>query len=244
MTAVTPGVGRLRAATEVAGLTLRSLVTRTRLIALGALGAVVMVLGVVPRSADDPLEAATGLVSVLGLSILAPVATLVVSSAALGDLRDDHTLVYLWLRPVPRWAIAAGAAAAAALVAVPLVVVPVSLSAVISGQNALIGAAVLASTLAVVAYSGLFVLLGLVFSRAFLWGLGYILVWEGIVAGFGAGTARLSVRSYTWSIVARATDIDLASANRGSVVSVVVPLAIGVVAVALTAWRLAHQEID
>ena len=29
--------------------------------------------------------------------------------AALGDMREDGTLVYLWLRPMDRWAIVVGA---------------------------------------------------------------------------------------------------------------------------------------
>ena len=42
-----------------------------------------------------------------------PVVALVFAGAAIGDLRDDKTLVYLWLRPMDRWPIVVGAALAA-----------------------------------------------------------------------------------------------------------------------------------
>ena len=36
-----------------------------------------------------------------GLALVLPVATLVFASASFGDLVDDQTLVYLWLRDLP-----------------------------------------------------------------------------------------------------------------------------------------------
>ena len=53
-----------------------------------------------------------------------PVTTLVFAAASLGDFREDGTLVYLWLRPVPRWQIIAAALGASITVTLPLVLVP------------------------------------------------------------------------------------------------------------------------
>ena len=50
--------------------------------------------------------------------------SLVFGTAALGDLVDDGTLVYLWTRPQRRTSLALGAWSAALTYAVPLVVVP------------------------------------------------------------------------------------------------------------------------
>ena len=223
---------------------LRTLITRSRLLSLGALGALVAGLGATARAADDQVEAATGLIAGLGLSVVAPVATLVIASAALGDMREDKTLVYLWLRPVSRLAIASGAVIASLAVAVPLVAVPIVVGAVLSGVGDLIGAALLASAMAVIAYTGLFVALGMRVNRPFLWGLAYILAWEGAVASFSDGTARVSIRSYTWSILSRATDVDLPRADRSATASVLVPMGILVVGTALTTWWLRRREID
>ena len=50
------------------------------------------------------------LVNDYGLTVLVPVVALVFSSSTLGDLVDDKTLVYIWLRPVNRLTVAAAAA--------------------------------------------------------------------------------------------------------------------------------------
>ena len=244
MTAIVGRTSTPRAAFEIARLMLRTLITRSRLLSLGALGALVAGLGATARAADDQVEAATGLIAGLGLSVVAPVATLVIASAALGDMRDDKTLVYLWLRPISRLAIASGAVIASLAVAVPLVAVPIVVAAVLSGVGELIGAALLASAMAVIAYTGLFVALGMRVNRPFLWGLVYILAWEGVVASFSDGTARVSIRSYTWSILGRATEVDLPRADRSATASVLVPMGILVVGTALTTWWLRRREID
>ena len=41
------------------------------------------------------------------------------------NLRDDKTLVYLWLRPMDRWPIVVGAAMAAATLAAPITIVSI-----------------------------------------------------------------------------------------------------------------------
>ena len=72
----------------------------------------------------QPADAAWTLVDAYGLSLLIPVVALVFASAALGDLAEDGTLVYLWLRPLPRWQLALAAFAASVTVAVPVAVLP------------------------------------------------------------------------------------------------------------------------
>ena len=80
------------------------------------------------RSPPDDLEAAVGFVNG-NIATLVPVAVLVFGAASLGDLIDDGSMVYLWLRPVPTWLHVVAAWAATVTVAVPLVVVPVVASA-------------------------------------------------------------------------------------------------------------------
>src|ERR1043165_6367408 len=89
----------------------------------------------------------------LGLAVLAPVASLVLASAALGDLAEDRTLVYVWLRPPARGRMATGALAAALAAALPVVIVPLLISDLIGGARSQLVAATLASaTVAVVGY--------------------------------------------------------------------------------------------
>ena len=64
------------------------------------------------------------MISDLGFTTLVPIVALVFASAALGDMREDGTLVYLWLRPMDRWPVVVGAWLASITVSLPLTLVP------------------------------------------------------------------------------------------------------------------------
>jgi ABC-2 type transport system permease protein len=229
------------------GLLLRQLVTRGRLLALLAVGvAVTGVAWAVGASdeIDDPLEAAVQVISNLGFAALVPIVALVFASASLGDAREDGTLVYLWLRPMDRWPVVIGAWLAAITVSLPLTVIPLGAAALLSGGGVeLLGATTLAAIVGVIAYSALFVLLGLVVKNSIVWGLGYVLVWEGIVAAFGSFAAKLAIRGYTRSILTSITDIDLDLGDLPLAAGVVVPLLAAAVALALAARRLRDMDV-
>lgn len=243
MSSVSPA----RAVSLTYRLLLRQLVTRGRLLALLAVGiAVAGVAWAVGASdeIDDPLEAAVQVISNLGFAALVPIVALVFASASLGDAREDGTLVYLWLRPIDRWPVVVGAWLAAITVSLPLTVVPLGAAALLSGGGAeLLGATTLAAVVGVVAYSALFVLLGLVVKNSIVWGLGYVLVWEGIVAAFGSFAAKLAIRGYTRSILTSITDVDLDLGDLPLAAGIVVPLLAAAVALALAARRLRDMDV-
>ncbi len=229
----------------VYGLLLRSVATRGRLAAIGALAviSIATALAVNASSPFDPLEAAIGYVNG-NLSTLVPVAVLVFGAATLGDLVDDGTLVYLWLRPVPARVHVLAAWAATVTITVPLVGAPLVLAtAMIEADGPLIGATILGLLVGISAYSALFVMAGIRFRRALPWGLVYILIWEGFVASAGETAARLAVRSYVRSILAQLTDqsIKLAEFNLAS--GILVPLGVTVVALAYASRRLARTDV-
>jgi ABC-2 type transport system permease protein len=162
----------------------------------------------------------------------------------LGDLIDDGSLVYLWLRPVPSWIHVIAAWAATVTIVVPLVLVPMVLATAIIDQSAeLIGAAVLGGAVAVVAYAGLFVTLGVRFKRALPWGLVYILIWEGFVAAAGKTATKLAVRSYVRSILASMTDTTLKLGQFSLGVGIVVPLLAAAAALWYASRRLARTDV-
>ena len=226
---------------------LRQLVTRGRVAALLLVGAVVTVVAVAVGVADtssDPAETGVRLISDLGFTTLVPIVALVFASAALGDLREDGTLVYIWLRPMDRWPVVVGGWLASVTVSLPLTLVPLTISSMfVDGGTDLIGATVLAAVVGVIAYSALFVLAGLILKNAIVWGLGYILIWEGIVAAFGSFAARLAIRGYTRSILTSITDVDLDLGDLSLAVGVVMPLLAAVVALALAGVRLRSMEV-
>lgn len=230
---------------QLTGTFVGMLVTRARLLTLGALGVLVVLMGLVARAADDPVEIGSEVLANLGLGIVVPIATLVLATATLGELRSERTLVFVWLRPIPRWSIALAAMLATLIVALPLAVVPLGLSAAVSGEMSLVGPAALAAVIAVVGYTGVFVTLGAVLHRAFLVGLGYVLVWEGLIARAGGGFARLSVLAYASSVLEELADVELGGLGEQSLgLAIGVPVAILLVGCLLTARLLARREVD
>jgi len=227
-------------------VTLRTQAKKGRLAALILLGAVGIVIGLAVGLSDptDPVRAATNMINAFGLSLYAPVVTLVFASASLGDPAEDGTLVYFWLRPVPRWQIVAGTYLATLTVALPMVLTSLVLAAVASGAgHGLVGGTLLSATLAVLAYGGIFTWLGLRVRRALVWGLAYILLWEGFVASAGKGASRLAVRAYTRSVLARATGVDLKLANVSAFFAVTVPIGIAILWAYFTVRRLRRAEV-
>lgn len=226
-------------------LLLRSVATRGRLVAIGALALVSVVTALITNAAgpDDAIEAATGYLNG-NLSTLVPVAVLVFGAATLGDLVDDSTLVYLWLRPVPARIHVLAAWAATVSIVLPLVGAPLLLAtAMISSDGGVMAATALGTLVAVVAYSGVFVMGGIRFKRALPWGLVYILIWEGFVASAGETAAKLALRSYTRSIVAQLTDQSLKLGDFNLASGILVPLAVTVVALAYGSRRFARTDV-
>jgi ABC-2 type transport system permease protein len=228
-------------------LMLRTQLTRARVIGLLALGAIGIATAAAIGTSDlvDHQVAGGRFIDNFGLALLAPVATLVFASAALGDPNEDGTLVYLWLRPVPRWKVVLAAIASSVTVTWPIVVGPLLIAAaVVQSRGELVVGTALACSVAVVTYSAVFVALGLRVKRALMWGLLYILIWEGFVARANASAARLAIRSYTRSLLAQNADVYLRFADVALLAAWVVPLTVAAVAAVYATVRLARQDVQ
>lgn len=232
--------------TELYKLILRSIATRGRIAALGALGVLGMIVGALIDTGS--VREAAQFESIFGLAVAVPLTTLVFGSAALGDIIDDGTMVYLWLRPVPRLRIVAAAAAATLTVVVPLVLIPLVLSAVFTGGGgALVAGTALSAFLGVLAYTGIFVMLGVRVRRSLVWGLLYVFIWEGFVANAGKTASRLAVRAYTRSILSDlAIDPPLAPLRLSTIsplYSYVIPVLVFLGALAYAVRRMQRQDV-
>lgn len=229
-------------------LILRSQATRGRLLSLGAIGLVGLLLAVVLASSDEiastsDAQLTAEFVDGFGLGFLVPITSLVFAAASLGDFREDGSLVYLWLRPVARWKVIAAALAASMTVTLPVVGIPLVVgAAIVSGDAVVVGATVASIVLAIVAYSAIFVAVGLRTNRALLWGLVYVLLWEGFISR-ARGAARLSVSNYTRSVLTHLSDTDLDLASASPVAGVVVPVLVAVAAFAYACRLLRRQDV-
>jgi ABC-2 type transport system permease protein len=215
-------------------LLLRTQITLARILGIAALAALSVVLGVFSRWDADPAQAAADVTASYGLALVVPLATLWLGTSAIGDLVEDRLLVYLWLKPVPRWQLPAVAVLATASVVVPLTALPVAASAVAAGAGDVALTALLAASLAGLAYAGLFVAAGVWFRRAAWWGLAFVLLWENAVAYLAEGSARFTVVGWASSILASAPDVDVSlSAGSTALAFVILPT------IALAGWLAA-----
>jgi len=237
------GAGPVRA---IWSLLLRSIATKPRVAGLGLLGLGAVVIGVAIRAANplDRAGATWSLVDSYGLSLLVPVVALLFGSAALGDVSEDGTLVYLWLRPVSRGWLALSAFAAAVSAAIPIAVVPLVIGAALGGGGAkLLAATAAGATLATVAYSAVFCGLGLRVRRALAWGLAYLLIWEQAVSRVSHGAARASLYISTRSLAAHVAGRQPPRNAVAWTTGLVLPLVVTAVALLLTARSLDRGEI-
>ncbi len=239
-------VAPLTALALVFRIVLRQLVTRGRVLALGLLVALAPVAGFAIGAADDQsVSDAVRMIASLGFAVILPIVALVFGTASIGDLRDDKTLVYLWLRPIDRWPVVFGAAAAALIIVVPLTVVPLVAAAALTGVgHGIVAGTAIATAVGAIAYVAVFTFFGVWLKRSTVWGLAYILIWEGFVASGGAGVARFALRKYTRSILVDRTGVELDLADFSLTMGVVVPLLAAVAFLAAASIRLGRLDID
>ncbi len=198
-------------------LTLRQHIRGRRLLVLsllfalpGVLAGAVNLVSRFPPAADD-LQFA--LVFNLIPHTLVPLAALLYAAGIIQDEVEEQTLTYLLLRPLPRWAIYLVKLLATLLVISVLTTAftaatfaAIALTAGGPVTSGLIGQALktaVAMTLAQAGYCGLFGLLGLLMRRSLFVGVGYIFLFEGILAGLDTVARRLTIMYYFRVLVLR-----------------------------------------
>lgn len=231
---------------KVARLVARTQLTKGRLAFLIGIGAIAVLfgfgIGVSTGSShtSDTLDMIDG----FGIGVVAPVVGLILASAALGDFVDDRTLVYIWLRPVERWHISLGAALASVGTALPLVVAPLTLAAALGSNDATIVLGAAAAAFAATAgYAGVFLALGFKVRRALVWGIAYILIWEGFLARSVGFAAKLSVGVYSSSLLSHISGSEVPKHGSGPIASFVAPVLFAAIAIALTGRWLKTTEV-
>ncbi|NNE74189.1 MAG: hypothetical protein HKN26_11030 [Acidimicrobiales bacterium] len=216
-----------------------------RLIGLGLLGVLGVLLAlVINNTADRPLDAVTDWVANYGFRIVLPVIAVMVATSLLGNLIEDKLMVYLWMKPIPRWHIATAAWAATSTVLLLVAVLPLLLMAAVNGDGGLVSSTLVAALLGTAAYAGLFVGLSAQFSRPMWIGFLYILLWEGALASLTDGFGRIAVASYLLSLLADGSGIDLPLDGRATWAQYLLPVLIAIGGVAFASWRLSTRDID
>jgi ABC-2 type transport system permease protein len=233
----------------VVSITLRQLLSRRRTILLLLLGVVMVLVALALRLGLDDIYwdlYASRLLDNFGLATLMPLVALLFGTSTIGAELDEGTAVYILAKPMSRSSILAAKLVVAIACAVVVTCVPMALAGLVAGGDAgLVIGFTVAGAFGSVVYCALFVFLSLVTGRALVIGLGYVLIWEGVLAGLFAGSRTFSVRQYALSVA------DALSDAPSTVLEAPLPLATalvmaGVVTVGATvlAWRrLTRVEI-
>lgn len=230
-------------------LTLRQLSGRWRLVIMTVLASLPIIMAVLTLRDDDaPSTAQFDIVvlsSMLAGSIL-PLIVLATGAAAFSNEIEDRTIANLTLAPIPRWQILVPKLLATITLAAPFIAV----SAFVTSHVAFLAdgratmAVVIASVAAVALYASAFTWLGLVSTQAIGIGLLYIVLWEGLFAGFVAGVRLLSIRHYAIGIMHGLDPRRFAQGSHlGFVPVIVVSLAVFSLFAFLSIRRLRRMDI-
>jgi ABC-2 type transport system permease protein len=188
-------------------LALRRLLLRRRS-ALLAFAPMLAALVAVVQAAGGTADAKgfASLMEQLFLPTILPFLALVIGSSAIGEERDDGTILYLASTPLPRLAIALPAIVAAALTTVVICLPGLAIVIALSpGSDFTVSAAVwaIASVVAgACAYTAAFGALSLRVKRPVVIGLIYVLFWEGSIATFAPSARWLSLGAYGRAVLA------------------------------------------
>ncbi len=229
---------------DLFGLLWRMQVSRARFLGLLALGLLAIPLTLIASNSDDKVEGVVNAIAGYGFGVAAAICSLWVATSTLGNLADDKLLIYLWIKPVDRWQLPVAAVAASMAVLSIVVIVPVVIAAAVGGVDGLVAPTAIGLVLVCLAYSSVFVALGLRFRRSLWWGLMYVLIWENSIARISDGTARLSILGYGHSFLSRATGVDLDLGNRATATSWAVPLLVAAAGLVYATRRLERGEVD
>jgi len=226
-------------------VTLRGLLGRRRTILLLLLAGLPVLIALLVRVSGGQPDA-DRVLDTLVVRLVMPLTALIVGTGAIGSEIEDGTAVYLMVKPIARWRIALAKILVAAGLTATLVVPSVVLTGLLLGSGSDATTTVVAFGVACLlggsAYATAFVALSVFTSRAFLVGLAYVLIWEGVLAGLLEGTRFLSIRQATLGL-AEALGVDVVRAPLTATVSVIVVVVVLAAGFALASWRLARFEV-
>jgi len=232
------------AVAAIVAVTVRGLLGRRRILLLILLAALPVLIGLLIRVTGGRPDA-DRVLDTLVVRFVMPLVALIVGTTVIGSEIDDGTAVYLMVKPVPRWRIVFAKAIVAAGLTAVLILPAVIVTSVLLSRDDLattLGAYTVACFVGGSAYAIAFLALSTFTTRAFLIGLAYVLIWEGILAGILEGTKFLSIRQATLGITA-AMGVQRSDDQLASTASILVIVVVIVGGFLLGSWQLTRFEI-
>lgn len=257
----------------IAWFSFREMSRRRRLISLGLISLLPVLVVLAIRLwyndvAVTPQQLLSGLSFDIFLRLLVPIIAMAVGASAIGEQVEEGTIVFSWTRPIRRRAIYLGRLLAAQLVAASLLSGSLVLCFLIMVSNGLsiitweflrlYLVTFLIIALGSFTYVAVFAAMGTWFRKPVLPAILYAFGWENMVTNIPARVQELSLRFHLQNLVDRpeTPPEDLpgflsallsATFHRDPVPrwqSVLVLVAVGVVAAVVGTWLLRHKELE
>jgi len=235
----------MSAIAPIVEVTVRGLLGRRRIFLLVLLAALPVLIGLLFRIVGGPSPPTDRLLEMLVVRFVMPLVALIVGTTVIGSEIDDGTAVFLMVKPIARWRIVLAKTVVAAGLTAGLIVPAVIISSIVLSRPDLattLEAFTVACFFGGTAYAIAFLALSAFTSRAFLIGLAYVLIWEGVLASILEGTKFLSIRMATLGL-ATALGVDTAEPPPAPAVSAAVIAVVIVGGFMIASWRLARFEI-
>jgi ABC-2 type transport system permease protein len=228
-------------------VTLRGLLGRRRIVLMVVLAALPVLVALLIRLGGGRSDAPEILDSLVIRTVL-PLIALVIGTSTIGSEIEDGTVVFLLGKPIARWRVALAKLTVAAGLTAALTVPPILVTGLLVGGfgGTSVGTAfgfALAAIAGGTAYAVAFAALGVVTTRALVVGLGYTLLWEGVLAGLLDGTRFLSIRQATLGVAAALTGEDAGADVLAPVVAATILVVVIVGGFLLTARALARFQV-
>jgi ABC-2 type transport system permease protein len=226
---------------------LRGLLGRRRTVLMVLLAGLPILVGLLIRLGGGRSDAPE-ILDTLVIRTVLPLIALVFGTAAIGSEIEDGTAIFLLAKPIARWRTALAKLAVASGLTAALAVPPIVVTALLVGGfggdsvSTALGFA-LAALAGGTAYAVAFAALGVLTTRALVVGLGYTLLWEGVLAGLLDGTRFMSIRQGTLGVAAALTGDDVGVDVLEPIVSVLILVVVVVGGFLLTTRALARFQV-
>lgn len=218
-------------------------------VALGLLVCAVMGYGASQEAAD--LGTASDMMDLLLLTFLLPVMALIYGASMIRNEMDDRSIIQVITSPLDRRTSYLGYYAALTLVLMALLLVITALGGLVffmvNGVDGAIGLMLpfmYAMCIGAVAYSALFLVLGVVFKQPIYLGLFYVFIWEGFVGYQDGAIAQYTIRHQLEVIVSNMVSSGSITTVEGDAGMATIVLALlTVVLLVLGAYAFREKEV-
>lgn len=243
----------------ITSLTIRQFLNSRSLAVIALICMIPLAIAIVPHLVNDLVTIrslrgtmSNGIFQGMFSSLLIPISVLVLASAAFGDEIDDKTLYILALKPVSRFRIVLEKFLAVLVIAVPIIWIAIALSwAVLSWGNYepmrdMVWPMLAGALVGIVGFGSIFLAVSLFMRRTLLFGMFYVTIWEGALAGFLPGIRNFSISHYSRSMFVNLLGDENFSVGNAIETNriIIIVICIVIASLALGTWKLRSMAIE